>query len=249
MKTTDTELSKAVKRTANTPQKDSDLCTLALNVVAKWKATPAIVLAWTDVNTHEASVKAFNSILNERLGVGGGRREITARLAALDSRIDEGIAAIKGYLVYKYEKENAPAYYPQFGIEKRGRVYAIPHDRDKRAAALPLILAAITAHGFTGEKYGNEYWQQTINDYTALLREASGIDGSVSTKVGAKNELRKSILKTHNALIMMIRANYPGTYKNSSASGGSRKRNIKSLVGTQPGCTGRVALRLYLVFV
>lgn len=223
METTDTELSKAVKHTADTPEKDTDLATLGINVVAKWKENPVLVLAWTDVNIHNTNVNAFNNTLNERLDIGGGRKEITAKLATLDASIDEGIAAIKGYLVYKYEKANAPSYYPQFGIERTGSIFILPRDRNKRAAALPLILKAIETHGFTNEKYGTAFWQQTMADYTALLREASGIDGSVSTKVGAKNELRKTIIKTHNALIKIIRANYPDTYKSILREWGFQK--------------------------
>ena len=87
------------------------------------------------------------------------------------------------------------------------------HDRNKRKDAFPLILDAIVKHGFGDEKYGTGFWQTTAESYVALMDQASKVDGTVSNKVSSKNELRKTIVKTHNALIYLLRANYPDTYK------------------------------------
>ena len=217
------DLAKIVKHKSNTPDKDSDLSRLGLTVAAKWKVSPLITLIWTNAVQHETNVNSFATTLSERQSTGGGRKEVTGKLGALDVSIDEGISAIKGYLVYKYEKTNAPSYYPQFGIVKNGNNYIVPRDHDKRAAALPLILAAVTTHGFTGEKYGATFWQATKDSYDALLKEASAVDGTVAKKVSDKNELRKIIVKTHNSLIFVLKANYPDTYKNVIREWGFQK--------------------------
>ena len=217
------ELTKTVKRTSNSPEKDADVGSLGVNVSTAWKLNPLITLLWTNVAAHELNVAAFNATLGERLSTGGGRREITGKLALLDAAIDQGVAAIKGYLAYKYEKNNAQLYYAQFGMERQANNFNIPRDHDKRSDALALTLAAITVHGFDDEKYGLNFWQTTKDSYAQLLKNATTTDGAVSQKVGTKNELRKSIIKTHNALINLLRANYPDDYKNVIRSWGFQK--------------------------
>jgi hypothetical protein len=207
------DLAKNVKHSGNNPAKDIDLNTLGLAVAAKWKLNPQITLLWVTQAQHEANVTQFSSTLAERQTTGGGRKEKTDKLDAYDIVIDDAISALKGYLVYKYEKKNAPSYYPQFGIVRQGKNFIVPRDRDRRQAALKLIVPAITEHGFDDEKYGAAFWQETSNSYTALLQQAAGVDGTVSLKVSAKNQLRKDLVKTHNALINILRGNYPDTYK------------------------------------
>lgn len=217
------DLQKTVKRTSNVPAKDADFGTLGVNSSAAWLKNPLITLLWITPAQHKANVDAFITTLSERRSTGGGRKEVTAKLDVLDVSIDEGTTAVKAYLAYKYEKKNAPSYYPQFGIEHVGSNFIIPRDRNKRAAALPHTVAAITAHGFTNEKYGAAFWQATMESYNTLLAQAAAVDGTVAGKVGTKNELRKTINKTHNALICLLKANYPDTYKNVMREWGFQK--------------------------
>ena len=217
------DLQKTVKRTSNVPGKDADFGELGVNSATAWLNNPQITLMWITPAQHKTNVDDYRSTLTERLSAGGGRKEVTTKLDTLDESIDDAITAVKGYLVYKYEKANAPSYYPQFGIVKVGSNFIIPRDRNRRASALPLTLAAITAHGFTDEKYGTAYWQATMASYNTLLAQASTVDGTVSGKVSTKNELRKTIQKTHNALINVLKANYPDTYKSVMREWGFQK--------------------------
>ena len=164
------DLVKNVKRTSNIPTKDSDLSDQGQNSATTWANNPQIKLIWITPVQHKANADAYQATLGERMATGGGRKEVTAKLDALDVSIDDAITAVKGYLVYKFEKANAASYYPQFGIV-----------------------------------------------------HATTVDGSVSKKVGDKNELRKTILKTHNALINVLKANYPDTYKSVIREWGFQK--------------------------
>jgi hypothetical protein len=202
---------KNVKRTSNIPRKDADVNTLGISVYTAWKLNPDIGLIWMTPAGHETNVKAFAATLTDRNSAGGGRSEITQKLKNKDASINKGVAAVKNLLVNKYEIY-APSNYAQFGIEHVRNNYIIPRDRNKRRAALPLMIAAIAAHGFADEKYGTAYWQPIKDSYETLLDQALNVDGSVSTKVSAKNQLRKTIIKTHNALINVLRGNYPDTY-------------------------------------
>jgi hypothetical protein len=208
------DLQKTVKkRTSNIPRKDADLVPLGKGVGTAWSDDPDITLKWTTVAKYKADVLAYDAALNERLSTGGERKEKTGKLSELDTLVDEGITWIKGALVYKYGKKNAPSYYPQFGIVKHGTTFIITRDRSQRLASLALTLAAVTTHGMAAEKYGTAYWQQIINSYTTLQNEAAAVDGTVASKVSTKNELRANILKTNNALILVLKGNYPDTWQ------------------------------------
>jgi len=217
------DLVKNVKHKSNNPEKDADLGSQGRIVAATWKKNSLLKLVWTNADEFETTVNSYLDTLTERLSTGGGRKEVTGKLATLDIDIDKGVSAIKGYLIYKFDKTNAPSYYPQFGIVKNGNNFIVPRDRDKRLAALPLVLPAITVHGFTGEKYGAAFWQATMDSYKALLTQASAVDGTVAKKVGNKNELRKAIVKTHKALIFLLMANYPDTYQSVMREWGFQK--------------------------
>ena len=220
---TETVKSAKVKSTGNNPRKDTDLNLLTKSVESAWRANNHISLIWTDVDKYKASIDAYSTTLTERQGTGGTRKEVTAKLAQLDTDIDKAVATLKSYLVYKYEKDKAPSYYPQFGIERVGKLFIVPRDRNKRVAALKQIQAAVITHGFGNEKYGTAYWQQTADSYNALLTQATTVDGTVAKKVGDKNELRKTIVKTHNALINVLKGNYPDTYKSVLREWGFQK--------------------------
>jgi len=211
------------KRTSNIPRKDADVVTLGNSVGAAWTTNPAIKLLWTTVEAYKADVLAYKATLNERLSTGGERKEKTGKLSELDALVDEGVTWIKGALVFKHGKKNAPSYYPQFGIVKHGTTFIIPRDRSKRTEALKLTLAAITTQGMATEKYGTDYWQQIINSYNTLQEEAAKVDGAVSGKVSTKNELRANIVKTNNALIHVLKGNYPDTWKSVIREWGFQK--------------------------
>ena len=218
------DLQKTVKkRTTNIPRKDADVVPLGQHVGESWTANPAITLLWTTVEKYKADVLAYGATLNERLSTGGERKEKTGKLSELDAMVDEGVTWIKSALVFKYGKKNAPSYYPQFGIVKKGTTFIMPRDRSQRTAALSLTLAAVTTQGMATEKYGTAYWQQIINSYNTLQSEAAEVDGAVAGKVSTKNELRARILKTNNALIQVLKGNYPDTWKSVIREWGFQK--------------------------
>jgi len=206
------DLVKNVKRTSTLPAKDADKNDTAGLALAKWKENEDFVLRWITVTEFEAIVASFGETLGDRISTAGGRQALTKKLVNLNSDIDTGIMLIKNFLVFKYKKD-AVSYYSQFGIEKAGRNYVLPRDRNRRKEALKLVVPAIEANGFTDDKYDAAWWQAAISSFNELSGSASTVDGTVSQKVSDKNELRKTIVKTLNALIKLLQANFPDTYK------------------------------------
>jgi hypothetical protein len=197
---------------ASIPAADQNKKDVSQTVVVKWKLNPGITLLWTTAAEFENTVKQFADSLDKRLTTGGGRASVTNELKVLDSIINKHADYLKGYLKDKFDKENAPAYYPQFGIVKQGESSSFPKDRNKRQAALVLTVKAMAAHEFEDKKFGLAFWKDISDRYTATLQLSVNTDSSVANLVSAKNEARKQIQKTLNALIHIIKGNYPDTY-------------------------------------
>ena len=209
--------------TNNVPVADIDFGTVATLVATKWNVTPSIGLLWTSASEFMTQASAYNTELSIRMMVGGGRPQITKALKVLDGTMDDALAYVKGYIVDKYKKDLAPSYYPAFGIEHKKDKYIFPTDRNKRLASLDLMLKGLADNGFNDKEYGKDFWTVIKTKYENLVGQASSTDGTISTKVSAKNTFKASLKKTMNSLILVLKGNYPDTYKAELRSWGFQK--------------------------
>ena len=214
---------KTPNHTRNIPVADVDLMDVAKKVSQTWGLNPLLTLLWLSQLDFDALVILYSTTLMERKSTGGERPEFTGKLIEADAEIDTGVEIVKGYLNDKYTKKKAPDYYAAFGIEKTYKGYKLPIDHNDRKAALELLVAAITTHGFQNNTYGLAYWTALLAKFKVLLEKTETIDGSVSTKVGNKNVLKKEIRKALNALINLLKANYPDTWKTELRNWGFQK--------------------------
>ena len=209
------------KRTV--PIADIDFGTVASNVAIKWNATPSIGLLWTTASEFSNQATAYNTELSIRNQLGGGRPQITKALKIVDAQIDNALTYVKGYIVDKYKKEVAPSYYSAFGIEHKKDKYVFSTDRNSRLASLELMLKGLTDNGFNDKEFGKDFWTNIKTQYESLISQASSTDGTISNKVSTKNALKASLKKTLNSLILVIKGNYPETYKAELRTWGFQK--------------------------
>ena len=206
----------------NVPAADADFANVVKDVAAKWLTTPAITLLWTTAAEFSTKATDFNTELSKRKSIGGSRPQITARLKQLDATIDASLTYVKGYLLELF-KETATSYYPSFGIEHKTNKYVFPTDRNKRSDSLELMIEGIHANGLDAKEFGTAFWTDIKTEYDDLLGKATTTDGKVSTKVSSKNELKKALKKALNSLILVIKGNYPDTYKSELRNWGLQK--------------------------
>jgi hypothetical protein len=211
------------RRTPNIPQADVDLMETSKVVSQSWLAAAQITLIYTNSTDFETLVNSFSSVLNLRITTGEQRPEYTKKLELLDKEINKKTEFVKGYIMDKFEEESATSYYSQFGIVKTNRGYKLPMDQEERKIALGNLITALTTYGFQTKTYGLAYWTDVLEKYTDYLTQSIQIDGSVSAKVGSKNELKKQIRKVLNSLIKVITGNYPDDYKNVLRNWGFQK--------------------------
>lgn len=205
-------LPKAVRKKSYIPNKDSDFATLTESVTNKWKDMPQFTLIYTTQPLFADKSSLFKKTLLSRENIGADRSPLTKTLDNKDLEMNKGIGFVKGYLKEKYD-DNATAYYALFGIQKKGKNYSLPIDRDKRIDALELIVKNIDKEGFGDKKYGNAYWAKLKEEYTELFTNANKTDGKVSSDVGIKKQLKTELKEVLNSIIHLIIANYPKTWE------------------------------------
>jgi hypothetical protein len=207
----------------NIPYSDNELERLAQAVNKAWQANPQITLVWLTQGEFETQANLLGETLMERMSTGSTRPEFTMKLKQIDKAIDLGVEIVKGYLVGEYSRKEAIFYYPEFGIVKTHKRYKLPIDRSERKASLELFVEAITRHGLQNKNLGLAYWTDIKTTYESLTSTAIKIDGRVSSKVGRKNVLKADIKLALNALINVLKGNYPKTYKSVLRSWGFQK--------------------------
>ena len=69
------------------------------------------------------------------------------------------------------------------------------------------------AHGYNGRKFGKAYWTPIEVEYKKLVAQRRKTEGTASGEVGKKNVQEKPLRKVLKALVNLIKANYPDTYK------------------------------------
>jgi hypothetical protein len=222
MLTSGNEKPKPVKKT-NVPAADIDFDNLGNTVSTKWTASPWLTIQWLTESEFAAKTANYNSILGSRMKKGGSRPQLTKAIQVVEKKIEEGVANVKNYIVEKYKKDNAKSYYASFGIVQIGKAYSLPKDQDGRSKGLELLVEAIAENGFANKQYGTVFWTAIQTEYDQLLDNALITDSAVSSNVGDKNLLKKDIKKALNAIISIIRGNYPDTYKTELRNWGFQK--------------------------
>jgi hypothetical protein len=207
----------------NVPTTDLNLSNVAQSVSAAWNKNSWLTLQWLTPAQFATTSSGYASMLTSRNQTGSTRPQITQSLKALDKKIDGSLSYVKGYVTDKYKKEAAQSYYAAFGIVFKNKNYVIPSDQNTRLEALSLMIEGIVANDFSKKEYGVAFWTAIRDEYKTLLNSATDTDGKVSNKVGDKNAMKKELKKGLNAIVKVLQANYPNSYKTELRNWGFQK--------------------------
>lgn len=205
---------KSRKRTQGVmPNKEADMISIAASVASVWEARPELKLIWTTPAGLKEATGLFKASFAVRNETKSSRVAITMNLRTINAEINESVRHVKNYIAELSSTKDAPSYYPQFGMVKENGVYRMPVDNDKRLYALEQMVKAINRHGLADRKYGKQYWEDIYTRFAGIKKQAAGSDSTSAEHVSIKTGQKTTIRKTLNALIWLIKANYPDTWK------------------------------------
>lgn len=208
-----TDEMKPKKSKSNIPQAEADLISVATLVADTWQTRPDLTLIWADPPGMKKTIETFKASFVERNELKGSRAIITQTLKEINAEINQSLKHVKSYIAELYTVNKAPTYYAQFGIVKKNKVYRIPADNDNRFHSLGQMVKAISEHGLDDRIYGKAYWEDIYNRFSEAKVQASETDSSSSGHVSVKSGQKPVIRKTLNALIHIIKGNYPDSWK------------------------------------
>ena len=214
---------KTVNKVSSIPKKDLDLSNLGIHICSKWDNNPWVTLLYTNPVEFKAIAIEYKNILDARINSGVNRPQITQQLKVLNNKIDQNISYVKAYIIEKYKKTNAESYFVSFGMIYTNKRFLFPKDQDKRSKALELMLTALETNGFADREFGVGFWAPIKAEFDALTSSATNTDSSVSYSVSNKNVLKAEVTKVLNSIILLIKANYPETYKGELRNWGFQK--------------------------
>jgi hypothetical protein len=214
---------KKVNKTKILPVKQAAMVNLSESVSQKWTNTPDITLRWMQPVAFATLVQEFKASLDERIQVGSGRQSKTKLLQNLDTELNKAVEELKIAILGKFGKEDGKSYFSEFGIAKVNKTFKLPQDRNQRQKAMVTMLQGLEKYQLTVTKYPLQFFKDTQTQYNTLLNEAKDIDSTVSAEVGNKNELMKKVEKVLNALIWVIKGNYPDTHQTELRAWGFQK--------------------------
>ena len=212
-------------RTPRLPVKDDDIVFVTKTVAQKWASHPQITLLWITQAQFGAAANAFAASMGKRHSTGSNRPAQAQEIRNLDKQTDDAISSLKIDLQKKFGKENAYAQYSRYGVNKRGKNYELPRDRDQRLAAIRLIPTAMSEDGIDGAPYNKDWWTEKTAQYNEALQKANNTAGTVSALVGEKNQHKETLLKAMRALQLVIQGNYPDTYESIYREWGWQKED------------------------
>jgi hypothetical protein len=201
------------KSTSAIPAADVDFMDVSKAVAATWMATPAITLVWINSTAFDKQVQDYATSLSSRKATGSLRPGQSFTLKQLDKQVDDATREVKVYIERKFKTAGAVAQFARYGIIKDGTNYRISRDRNNRKEALKLMVDAIAADGFAAEEYGTAFWTGMQTNYSNALVASGTTAGDVSGKVATKNQQKIAIKKVMTGLQLVLRANYPDTFK------------------------------------
>ena len=197
---------------SNIPNKEIDFITVAKDAFAKWGKETDFKLKWITPIAFRAAIQSFEASFDEKSEITGSRRVATKELRNLNAEITLNIKDVKVYLTELYRKD-AVSHYSECGIIKINNSYKLPADNEKRLKSLEQLIKGIEKNNLDEKQFGKAYWSDIKIRYGNVLAEARTADGQSSQQVNNKKEQRLIIRKTLNALIGLIKSNYPDTYK------------------------------------
>jgi len=88
----------------------------------------------------------------------------------------------------------------------------LPKGKAECLAGMRKLISGLIKYEMTDINYGLDYWTAIADEYETLTTTSKESAGNISRKASDKNILKAELRKTLNALILLIKANFPDNY-------------------------------------
>jgi len=203
-----------IKRTnkkRNIPIADIIISDLCHTVHTNW-AKSTLTLEWKSIEVFRANITAYDEALYAKKDSSSSRSPLSARTSEIEKEVVKTVEYVKSAIAQKFGKKGAIAYYPDFEIVKTSGSYKLPTGKPERLAGMRKLISGLIKYEMAEINYGLDYWTALADEYETLITSSKESAGNISIKASDKNILKTELRKTLNALILLIKANFPDNY-------------------------------------
>lgn len=204
------------------PDAQHELADVAVEVAGNY-STFYLELDWVSKTRFTQMVTDFSNDVNTSKHVRSVREPITLEIRTLMKEMDTNLAYLKNAMSLKFGSTGRKAHYHEFGLELYSKSWKLTPDYNKRVRSLEYLLQGLVDHNIGNFDYGTAYWQDMYNRFKTAYDLSQNSDAIRSVTVVSKNLLGEEIREVLNALIHLVKAAYPKTYKARLREWGFRK--------------------------
>lgn len=205
---------------------EAGLLQQAITMNDKWKQNSDYTIRWINQADYETTLNSLSQKIGTKKGGKNDKKDFVTEMRELDYQIDEDVITLKAALKVKYKKDSvARVHYGNFAIDFSRDFFAVSRDREKRLAALDLILVGLDKENLTGLDEGLTYWTAHRDKYKVLYKATTGLKGSISLDVSETNRLSDIMRKGLNSMVHLIKAWHPDNFEAVLRSWGFLREN------------------------
>lgn len=203
--------SSTTRKVGNVPNRPLELLAVGKRALENWNEDE-FRIRWIKKDGFANLLAEFEEYLTSGLTAGATRRQVTRELRNANKTIDKAISDLKRLMVNKYGSDYK-AHLQHVGIRLMGGKYSFPKNQQERKVALEMVCRYVENNpGLTSAELTLAYWQELLAEYNRCLNLAVDTDNTVTDSSMMKGQYKETIVRTLNALILIIKANYPDTY-------------------------------------
>ena len=197
---------------ATIPHRETEFLSVAKNVQKYWSASE-LKLGWTDAD--ELLVKMNDLLTNteQARSIKANRRPISREIKLLMAEINSNLSSVRTAVKMKLGEENYDVYLTQLGFVHSSRGYLFPFNAESIIISLTQLINGIARLELSPYLYDEAYWQAMLEKFKTKVETSRKMAADLSALVSQKLILKSDIRKTLNSVVLLLRANYPDSYK------------------------------------
>jgi len=197
---------------ATIPHSETEFLSVAKNVQKYWSASE-LKLGWTDADELLVKINDLHTNTEQARSIKANRRPVSREIKLLSAEINANLSSVRTAVKMKLGEENYDVYLPQLGFLHSSKGYLFPRNAESIMVSLTQLINGITQLGLSPYLYDESYWQAMLEKFKTKVETSRKMAAEISALVSQKLVLKREIRKILNSVVLLLRANYPDSYK------------------------------------
>jgi len=197
---------------ATIPHREVDFISVAKNVQKYWSVSD-LKLGWTNADELLVKINDLDALSSQAIDIKAGRRPVSREIEVLRNETKSHLSAVRTAVKMKLGEENYDVYLPQLGFIHSSRGYAFPKNAESIMVSLNSLIKGLSDLELSPYLYDEAYWQAMLEKFKTNIESSRKMAAEISALVSQKLELKSEIRKILNSVVLLLRANYPDSYK------------------------------------